>query len=89
MFLTLSRPFCFVIAKPSYILQQIQFSMSALTHIDIDCHVVREMVQHNIVKTLHVTIDHQLADLLTKPLALVKFSALAAKLGLVDIHRSA
>lgn len=55
-------------------------------HIDIDCHLVREMVHEGLIKTLHVTSDHQLADLLTKPLSFDKFFGLVSKLGLLDIH---
>ena len=40
-------------------------------HIEIDRHLVREKVQHGILKTLHVSSQHQVADLLTKPLCLV------------------
>lgn len=55
-------------------------------HIDIDCHLVRKMVYHKLVKTFHITSDLQLADLRTKPLSVDKFSVLVAKLGLLNIH---
>ena len=40
-------------------------------HIEIDRHLVREKVQHGILNTLHVSRQHLVADLLTKPLCLV------------------
>ena len=40
-------------------------------HIEIDRHLVREKVQHGILKTLHVSCQHKVVDLLTKPLCLV------------------
>lgn len=58
-------------------------------HIDIDCHLVREMVHQHLLKTLHVTSEHQLADLLTKPLVFEKFIFLVTKLGLLNIHSPA
>lgn len=58
-------------------------------HIDIDCHVVRDMVQQRLIKTLHITTEHQLADLFTKPLTFDKFMTLVTKLGLLNIHSPA
>lgn len=37
-------------------------------HIEIDCHLVREKLQASHMKLLHVSSQHQLANLLTKPL---------------------
>lgn len=59
-----------------------------IKHIDIDYHLVWDMVQHNFIKTLHVTSEHQLADL-SKPLPFDKFIFLVSKLGLLDIHSPA
>lgn len=42
-------------------------------HIERDCHVVRERIASNFMKTLHVSTQHQLADLLTKPLTALQF----------------
>jgi hypothetical protein len=37
-------------------------------HIEIDCHVVREKIQLDLVRTLNVFSSNQLADLFTKAL---------------------
>lgn len=55
-------------------------------HIDIDCHLIRDMVEQYLIKTLHVTSEHQLAVLFTKPLPSNKFMTLVTKLGLLNIH---
>ncbi|KAL6334486.1 hypothetical protein AAG906_016031 [Vitis piasezkii] len=45
-------------------------------HIEIDCHLVREKVQDGRLKTLHVSSQHQVADLLTKALHPTQFTLL-------------
>ena len=55
-------------------------------HIDLDCHFVREKIQDGLVKTFHVSIKHQLADLLTKPLGHQPFSNLLCKMGMSNIY---
>ena len=37
-------------------------------HIEIDCHIVRKNLEEKIIMAKHVSLGHQLADLLTKPL---------------------
>jgi hypothetical protein len=37
-------------------------------HIEIDYHIVRDKILEGVIKTLHVQSQHQLADILTKPL---------------------
>ena len=37
-------------------------------HIEIDCHFARERIQANVLKTMHVSTQNQLADLFTKTL---------------------
>ena len=44
-----------------------------LKHIKIKYHYIRDMVQRGVVKIQYVTMDEQLADVLTKPLVRVKF----------------
>ena len=39
-------------------------------HIEIDCHLVREKIQLSVLKTLFVSSEHQIADILTKALHL-------------------
>ena len=54
-------------------------------HIDIDCHFVREHVQSGLLKLIHVKSQHQLADLLTKPLPIAQFKFITSKLGILDL----
>jgi hypothetical protein len=57
-------------------------------HIEIDCHVVREKIQSGLVRTLHVSSSHQLADLFTKPLGSEVFRSLLSKMNILNIHCS-
>ncbi|KAL5577006.1 hypothetical protein UlMin_018705 [Ulmus minor] len=54
-------------------------------HIEIDCHLVREKVQDGSLKTMHVSTNHQLADVLTKALHPTQFHFLVNKMGLKNI----
>ncbi|XP_062119075.1 uncharacterized mitochondrial protein AtMg00810-like [Humulus lupulus] len=45
-------------------------------HIEIDCHLVREKVQQEVIKTAHVSTKEQLPDILTKALFPNQFRAL-------------
>ena len=55
-------------------------------HIDIKYHYIRDMVQRGVVKLLYVAIEEQIADVLTKPLAKVKFEYFREKLGVLQIE---
>lgn len=55
-------------------------------HIKIDCHVVRERIQTNLLKVLHVSSHLQLADLITKHLFPGRFHELLVKMGIQNIH---
>lgn len=55
-------------------------------HIEIDCHRVREKIQKGRLKTLHVSSQHQVADLLTKLLFPTQFGYLLSKMGVHNIH---
>uniref|UniRef100_A0A2N9GYX7 Uncharacterized protein n=1 Tax=Fagus sylvatica TaxID=28930 RepID=A0A2N9GYX7_FAGSY len=44
-------------------------------HIEIDCHLIRDKIQEGIIKTFHVSTHHQLADIFTKPLGFLQFTA--------------
>jgi hypothetical protein len=55
-------------------------------HLEIDCHLVREKVQQGLLRLLPVSTDDQLADCLTKALAVPKFNSFISKLGLLDIY---
>ena len=37
-------------------------------HIELDCHLIQEKIQEGLVRTLHVTSQNQLANLMTKSL---------------------
>ena len=55
-------------------------------HIEIDCHLVCEMIQTGCLKTMHVSSQHQIADLLTKALLPTQFKFLLNKMGIHNIH---
>ena len=50
-------------------------------HIEIDCHIVQEKLQADLLKTLHVHTHNQLIDLLTKALHPSQFHLLSGKMG--------
>ena len=52
-------------------------------HIEIKYHYIRDMVQRGAVKLQYVATDEQIADVLTKPLARVKFEYFKEKLGVL------
>ena len=57
-------------------------------HIEIDYHLIRNKIQEGVVKTLHFNTQHQLVDILTKPLGTPHFHTLLQKLGVINIHTS-
>jgi hypothetical protein len=57
-------------------------------HIEIDCHVIRDKVQANIIHLLPVTSKEQIADIFTKSLHPGPFHTLQTKLGIIDIYSS-
>ncbi|XP_040942307.1 uncharacterized mitochondrial protein AtMg00810-like [Gossypium hirsutum] len=58
-------------------------------HIEIDCHIVREKLQKDVVHLLPCTSSTQLADLFTKALAAQPFQDMISKLGMLNIHSPA
>ena len=54
-------------------------------HIEIKYHYIRDMVQRGAVKLQYVTMNNQIADVLTKPLDRVKFEYFREKLGVIQI----
>ena len=52
-------------------------------HIEIRYHFIRDMVQKGVVKLKYVPTEEQVADVLTKPLARVKFEYFRDKLDVV------
>jgi len=57
-------------------------------HIEIDCHLVRDKIQENVIRTLHVKSIHQLADLFTKALGSNLFAHLLSKMNTINIFAS-
>ena len=54
-------------------------------HIEIEYHYIRDMLQRGAVKLQYVATNEQIADVLTKPLAKVKFEYFIEKLGVLQI----
>lgn len=52
-------------------------------HIDVKYHFSREQVEKNVIKMVYVPTGNQLADVLTKSLATLRFSELRMKLGVL------
>jgi len=48
-------------------------------HIDIDGRLIRDKIQQGLIRTMHITSQHQLADIFTKPLGRVSFDFLLSK----------
>ena len=55
-------------------------------HIKIKYHYIMDMVHRGVVKLQYVATDEQIADVLTKPLARVKFEYFKEKLGVLQIE---
>lgn len=55
-------------------------------HIEIDCHLVREKLQKGVLKTLHVSTNHQIANILTKALNPTQFRYLLNKMGIHNLY---
>ena len=55
-------------------------------HIEVYCHFIRDKIQDGLLKTLHISSTHQLADIFTKPIGFVSFSHLLSKLGVLNIY---
>ena len=52
-------------------------------HIKIKCHYIRDMVQRGAVKLQYVATNEQIVDVMTKPLARVKFECFGENLGVL------
>ena len=57
-------------------------------HIEIKYHYIRDMVQRGAVKLQYVSVKEHIADVLTKPLARMKFEYFREKLGVLQIEVS-
>ena len=58
-------------------------------HIEVDCHVVRDKVQDNVVRLFFTPTHSKLVDLLTKALNGQQLKYLLGKMNIVNIHSSA
>lgn len=54
-------------------------------HIDTRYHFVRQCVEEEKIEIEFISSEHQLADILTKPLGRVRFLELRSKLGLIEV----
>ena len=54
-------------------------------HIEIKYHYIKDMVPRGAVNLLYVAIDEQIVNVLTNPLAKVKFEYFKEKLGVIQI----
>ena len=57
-------------------------------HIEIKYHYIRDMVQRGAVKLPYVATEEQIADVLMKPLARLKFEYFRERLGVLQIEAS-
>ena len=57
-------------------------------HIEIKYHYIRDMVQRGVVELQYVAIEEQIADVLTNPLARLRFEYFMEKLGVLQIQVS-
>ena len=57
-------------------------------HINIKYHYIRDMVQKGAVNLQYVATEEQIADVLMKPLARVKFEYFRERLGVLQIEAS-
>ena len=57
-------------------------------HIEIKYHYIMNMAQKGAVKLQYVATEEQIADVLTKPLARLKFEYFREKLGVLQIEVS-
>ena len=57
-------------------------------HIDIKYHYIRDIVQRGVVNLLYVAMEEQIAHVLTKPLATLKFEYFRERLGVLQIEDS-
>lgn len=56
-------------------------------HIDTRYHYIRDCIDKGIVDVEHVGTEHQLADILTKPLSRIRLVELRSRLGMVQVQQ--
>ena len=52
-------------------------------HIEIKYHYIRDMVQRGVMKLLYIATEEQIADVMTKPFARMKFEYFKERLGVL------
>ena len=55
-------------------------------HIEVDCHFVRDEIQHGHIQPTYVSTSTQLANIFTKALGKSQFDYFLRKLGIHDLH---
>ena len=55
-------------------------------HIELKYHYIKDMVHRGVVKLQYIAMEEQIANVLTKPLARVKFEYFREKLGVLQIE---
>lgn len=55
-------------------------------HIELNCHIIGEKIQSQLIHLLPVPSSSQPVDIFTKPPPSTSFNSIASKLGLCDIH---
>ena len=56
--------------------------------IEVDCHKVRQAVEHKIILPCYTRIEDQLADIFTKGASIKVCEYIHPRLGLIDLNRS-
>lgn len=55
-------------------------------HIELDCHLIRDLIQAKPIQTCHVPTQSQLADFFTKALPSYVLTSHLSNMGIVDIY---
>jgi len=55
-----------------------------IKHIEVDCHYIRESLDHNILTLPYISTEHHTADVFTKALSRLRHQLMIDKLMLLD-----